>query len=424
MWTCSFQCEWCWCANLKGRDFDGRSAQDVMLLGYIRRMNLDIMWHKEPSTVKANLYQLKKGAKHSIKLGLDPPGLARGPWPIGDEVGVQVALEMLSASQEPGRHRKTYQQFETIRKLRSAFANAFETGPQGGVRGNLVFRGEKGKTFGLKAAPTESLLFRQFVQGLLSRMGQVVIPDEALSNEQMHGLMELISKKIKEHKGDQVLVRKLIMVGSFFMLLYGCSLRGHEGLFLEVSDFVRLINEGKEGVKDARGKLKAEGHVCAPLLGRFKNEVGEQHHVMVMVNVSKSGLKFREWMECLVGILVKEGKEHGAGPAFCHSDGTMYMSHEMNEALHSLLEELCEIRPDLFLGRTDLASAYGISRSFRRGANSRATEEGVKKDIRNLINRWSTFENKKGKRPNMTMTQHYLEIKLILKRILVYSKSL
>ena len=319
-----------------------QDAKDTLLLGYLRRMNLDMMWHREPSTVKGIYYQLVKGAKHSIKLGLEPLDLQRGPWPIKDNIGVQVALEILSASQEPGRHSKEYQQYETIRKLRSAFSNAFESGPQGTTQNNLVFRGDKGKAYGLRTAPTESLFFSQFMLGLLSRMGQVIVPDEALSNEQVHGIMTLIKEKMNDQSLDKKVKRKLLMTGAYFMSLYGCSLRGHEGLFLEASDFVKMIDVGKEGVRDAKGKVKAEGHVCLPLLGRFKTEVGEQRHVMVMVNVSSSGLKFREWLEALAKTLHKEGKGEHPGPAFCHCDGSMMMSHEMNDALHRLLKELAD----------------------------------------------------------------------------------
>ena len=381
------------------------------------------MWSRESSTVKSVLYQLKKGAKHSERLGLEPLGLQRGPWPVGDHQGVQIALEILSASREPGRHKKSYQQYETIRKIRSAFSNAFESGPYGSNVGNLVFR-DKGKALGLRAAPTESILFNKFMLGLLSRMGQVIIPDEALSSEMVKGLLDLIWTKVKAKERTHGEKRNLIMKGAYFALLYGCSLRGHEGLFLERTDFVRLIEVGKKGVFDEKGKLKTEGHVCLPLLGRFKSEIGEQRHVMVMVNKSRSGLEFWLWMEQLASLLSKEEKHESAGPAFCNPDGTMLMSYQMNESLHSLLSELATVRPDLFLGRTDVSTAYGVSRLFRRGANSRATEEGVPKDVRNLINRWSTFESRKGKRPNMSMTQHYLEIKMILKRILPYSKSL
>ena len=86
-------------------------------------------------------------------------------------------------------------------------------------------------------------------------MGQVIIPDEALSNDQVHGLMQLIHEKLGRKKKAQGERRRWIMTGAFFMLLYGCSLRGHEGLFLEASDFVRLISAGKDGIKDTQGKV-------------------------------------------------------------------------------------------------------------------------------------------------------------------------
>ena len=40
-------------------------------------------------------------------------------------MGLQVVLEMVRDSQELGRHVSSYQQFDTIRKLRNASANFF-----------------------------------------------------------------------------------------------------------------------------------------------------------------------------------------------------------------------------------------------------------------------------------------------------------
>ena len=117
---------------------------------------------------------------------------------------------------------------------------------------------------------------------------------------------------------------------------------------------MRLIGEGKDGVRDGNGKLRAEGHAYAPLLGRFKSEVGEQRHVMVMINRSKSVFRFREWMEQLKVLLKKEGKDQAAGHAFCHTDGEMIMTYQMNEILYSVLEELSMLSPDLFLNRKHL----------------------------------------------------------------------
>lgn len=426
MWGIPFQCEWCWIVNIKGRDARPHDAQDLLLLGYLRRMNLDVMWSREPGTVRGNLSQKLKGARLSNKLGLNPIDTPLGPWPTEDIYGAQLAVEILLASQEKGKHDKTYQQFETIRKLRASYSTSFESGPKGVNIGNIVFRAEKARVYGLKATPTESLLFDRFMQGLNSRMGKLIIPNEGIDNLQIHGLFNIIEKDLASLSVSWENKRTLIMFGAYMALCYGCSLRGYEGLYLERTDFVKGIHLGKNGVVEADGTVRGEGHVCAPLLGRFKNEVGEQKHVMVMINKSKSGIDFRKWMERLALVLSKEGKDNtsDAGPAFCHQDGSMIMSYEMNENFHLLLERLKSERGDLFPDGADLIKLYGVNRSFRRGANSRATEEGVSKDIRDLVNRWSSFEAKKGQRPNMSMANHYLQIRMILKRTLEYSKAL
>ena len=102
----------------------------------------------------------------------------------------------------------------------------------------------------------------------------------------------------------------------------------------------------------------------------------------------------------------------------------MTLSYQMNDEFISLLEKLKFEKPQLFAVGIDIYKSYGVSRSLRRGANSKAKEEGVSEDLRTYINRWSSYEAKKGSRPNMSMSQHYVETQLILKRILVYSKSL
>lgn len=54
-----------------------------------------------------------------IPIDLPPQGL----FPVGDTLGMRIAVGMLIKSLEPGRYAKTYQQFETIRKLRAAYSN-------------------------------------------------------------------------------------------------------------------------------------------------------------------------------------------------------------------------------------------------------------------------------------------------------------
>jgi hypothetical protein len=187
-------------------------------------------------------------------------------------------------------------------------------------------------------------------------------------------------------------------------------------LYLEGSSLVSMIKLGnsKEDVEDGLG------HICIPLLGRFKSEIGEDKHVAVDTNTSKSGLKFRLWMERLAWLLItKEKKENLAGPAFCHEDGTMLRSFELDREFHNSLRIVQLERPDLIPDEIDVSKSYGTFRSMRRG-----TEEGIEGPDLELINRWRKFENSKGGSPHIGMRKHYLEIKLVLKQMLAYSKAL
>jgi hypothetical protein len=46
------------------------------------------------------------------------------------------------------------------------------------------------------------------------------------------------------------------------------------------------------------GKTQNEkAHVVAPFLGRFKNELGEWYHLILLAATTASGLNPREWLE-------------------------------------------------------------------------------------------------------------------------------
>ena len=85
-------------------------------------------------------------------------GIVVGSWPVGDPVGFQVALELLRGSQKKGRNEEMYVQFDSIRKIRLAYANMEQTNPKG-VGRNLLMKGPRGRSFGLTSAATDSILF-------------------------------------------------------------------------------------------------------------------------------------------------------------------------------------------------------------------------------------------------------------------------
>ena len=416
-WCNPFQCDWCWFWNLQGRGPLSDSHSDTTLLKFIRRVNLDIMWSREPTTVKANLTQLNKLKSIPGKIGLKGFDIPRGPWRVEDKVGFGLAIVMLRASQEKGRHDPDYVQFDTIRKLRSAWSNAHESSAW--AEDNIVvLKGDKGKAYRLSSSPTESRLFYRFILGLESRMGRLVKSNIGLD---VRILLEILNAYNRELAEKHVLwnrKRKVIMTGAYLVLCYGASLRGNEGLYLEGSSLVDMINFGRKEVDPE------ESHVCAPLLGRFKNEVGEDKHVALISNKTKSGINVRLWMERLVWLLVKEGRQNSAGPAFCNEDGTMMRAYQFNGEFHLALREVQIQRPDLLPEGTDIEGSYGTFRSLRRGSLTRATEQGIDGPDLDMVNRWRKFEDSKGSRPHMSMREHYLEIKLVLKRALVYSKAL
>ena len=165
-----FQCDHCWFVNLERREPHHHSFKDERLLGYIRRANLDIIWSRAPGTI-ANA---KNGIKHLLQswreLGMTMDLPALGPWVVGDKVGFNVALGMLKYAQRPGNNRSTHMQFESIRKLRTAYAHLHANARLASNPDATSFKAQKGDLFNITDSPTDSKLFQMFMRGLLLRM--------------------------------------------------------------------------------------------------------------------------------------------------------------------------------------------------------------------------------------------------------------
>jgi hypothetical protein len=140
-----FQCEYCWYSNIYKAEANHWFMNDIRLLAYMRRVNLDVMWSREPSTVISTLNTLVKARKCSEQLNMPSVTIQVGPWPVADTCGFQIAIEMLKHSQGKGKHDETYIQFDSIRKIRSAYSNAFDASPAHGLD-NRKLRSEKGQS--------------------------------------------------------------------------------------------------------------------------------------------------------------------------------------------------------------------------------------------------------------------------------------
>ena len=112
-----------------------------------------------------------------------------------------------------------------------------------------------------------------------------------------------------------------------------------------------------------------------PLLGRFKGETGERYHLTPLAVVTKSGIQVKFWVKLLMAMHVNMGRDRGC--AFCNKIGDCMASKEMQHIILYYLQKVKDERPDLIPDEVYVYEAYGISRSFRRGATTHATNQRV-----------------------------------------------
>lgn len=273
----------------------------------LRRCNLDAFWGREESTVLAN----KRNVDQLLRLwqeqvGLTPSLPNLGPFPTTDVFGVNVAVGMLLKSLEPGKY-SAHTQFETMRKLRSAYSNLFHASAEGSATMMTLGR-DMTKTF-LSACPTNSLWFERFAKGCLRRMGQEVRQDLALSSRVILSLTEVLEEEWK--LADKIRQEVLALLGAYVCVAFGGSFRGHEVFLVDLHGLLKYLQKPPLS--------SAKPHVIIPLLGRFKGEDGERYHLTPLVSTTNSGIEIGKWVQRLAETKRQQGLTHG--PAFSNRFG-------------------------------------------------------------------------------------------------------
>ena len=80
--------------------------------------------------------------------------------------------------------------------------------------------------------------------------------------------------------------------------------------------------------------------------------------------------------------------------------------------------------PEWIPRSVNVADAYGLRRSMRKGSETEALNQKVDPLDIHFMNRWRVVENAKGKNPMLRMISHYAEMRLLLKTMLRYSRAL
>ena len=411
----SFQCETCWIRNLSGRDMV--LPRDLSLRQCLRRANLDAFAGRAKSTIASHVRGVRLGIKLSEELG-KPPSLSltpRGPMTLGDPVGMSLAVEMLYHSLSAKGRIKDHIQFDTMRKSRSTFSRSWDSSPAGVAEGAAFSRGT-GKVR-MTSCPSQSQWFSDFLLGAQDRMGYDTANQMALPIKTVVKMLELIKLDVLER--DEEYSRILVRLGALVAILTAASLRGYEGFYLDLAATKAHIADGKQGKVPSNFKRKhilteeeAEHlpSVCICLIGKFKGETGERYHSIVLANESLSGLETRWWIEKLLEVCTEEGRQ--AGFAFANKDGLPPDTAEYNALFRQYLYRMQQEWEDIFSAKEDV-TRYGISRTLRKSAVSRAGRAGLPEDVLNVMNRWRTVENARGARPKHNMKNHYTDARAL-----------
>lgn len=191
-----FECALCIFRKLRQENPDIKSYSDKLLLGCIRRANLDAFWSRSTSIVQRNKNLIDQQLDLSHRLGLCGPFIHESTMPHHDHCGFEITVSMLLKSKETtGRHSRQYLQFDIIRKLRSSYGNQVRALPQSN-RSKLSLVDEKGYYRRMKADVCGSLWFARFIDGCKSRMGKVHKPNQAMSTELISSLLREVELRI------------------------------------------------------------------------------------------------------------------------------------------------------------------------------------------------------------------------------------
>ena len=161
----------------------------------------------------------------------------------------------------------------------------------------------------LSENPTSKGWYTRFALGMHKRMGDNPKPDMAISIDVMHAMMERLEIKWQGAKarGDDEEADHVMFAALFAVVAFCGALRGEEVPLMNLRECMRLHPKGMAETGERR-------HTVVALRGRFKNEVGEQCHLVPLAAVTRTGLKPGRWMQRMINSYADKGIR--TGPVF------------------------------------------------------------------------------------------------------------
>ena len=412
---CTFQCDDCSFYNLQGRYPNENKEADKLLLLCIRRATLDAFWARERTTVEKNWREIKSLVATGEAMGLEEPLPPRGPCPIVDEQGLNVACLMLMKTMNQGRNSR-HIQFKTARKVRSAVSNFYHTLP-GGTGLSTVGHGERGGLF-FSASTTNSHWYKRFMTGCHRRMGDVWIPDQATTLDEVKAGLEILEE---DWQGGPKGARRteVALTGAMVIAGFVAALRGEEIPQIDVGLMRKYWTEGLEYTR--------KRHVPLALAGRFKQTNGTYRiYIHPLADETASGIKIRVWFERAIRCL--NDNKIVSGPMFRVSKRKGQIARasvgDLDVLFHDLWKRIQHRRPQLFSDSIKIEEEYSVRRSLRRGATTEAQNRAIPTEVLEANNRWRKHLRGRGVLPSMSMVERYSDAKASVETLVRFSEMM
>jgi hypothetical protein len=281
-----FECDLCIFRKLQKRSPRTDFPPDQKLMTVIRRINLDAFWSRASSTVKGNRDRVKILLDLLAEVRLKGPYEVVGNFPHHDHCGYEVAITMLLASQKTGKYDSNHTQWDTIRKYCTAYANHVKTTPQENQQ-VLAFSDDRGQNQRASVDKCFSMWFSRFFVGCRRRMGQDWRPNKGLSTELIIEVLARVSSRVEGATSEEDSWNWLVF-GTYMVVTYVLSLRGAEGLLLDLVGLLSYENKG------------GDNYLIITLLGKIKGEHNDRCHLLPCTHVTTSGINVKQWVSSLI----------------------------------------------------------------------------------------------------------------------------
>ena len=319
---------------------------------------------------------------------------------------------LLKSRWTTGKNSKTHLQFNTVRRFRSSYGNYVRASTLI-AQHNLSMVDSKGKYSHINRDSCGSLWFQRFILGMSHRMGQVSFPNLAMSPQLLLEFFREIERRIADFTSREDHHNWIIMT-TYCALSYVISLRGNEGFLLDLKSLRDNWNN------------HSNKYVVIGLLGRYKGENHDYTHLVSCVNKTSSGLNIRNILHRAIQLKDKLGYQDG--PLVSDQKGLLWSSRNIDEMMTDVLKEIYQKDKTLFDVRIKdlkgIEDNFKCYRTFRRSSDTRAINQKVSDVDIDVIHRWSTVEQSKGKKTGLTMKHHYAELNLLLSPFLRYTESM